>query len=442
MSESDLQRLVSTWVQSSPHARGVAEWLMERAAPRGCLPARLRVDRHPHVECALTSLMSERYITGKPGGARHARLDDYERNEPGEPGALIGALASALGRSVENRLAARTSLQSAVIDILSPSAAEEGLRGCFARQQLKEVASGRGRVWRRARIAGIEATSAQVERYLLLLDHAQRLLDAPGAVERLSDVSRAVAGETHWLRPGSEAWRDLSDDLGAFIQGGGSEATPRTPEERARILRSAGLLEHLTSVAVLLYGRVRLRSEQGAWSWPEEAAAQGMPVWLAAAHLEGRWMEPATSIDRIISVENETSFHDLLRCARASAGAVIVLTAGQANRAVVKALRLLKDACPEAQFKHQGDLDLAGVRILASLQARCGFPIDPEHMDAETHQELRRIASGLPLTEAEAEEVQSTHRRGDLPCRDLLAEIAATRVRFEQEDITSRFYMD
>lgn len=433
MNSEDLERAVRCWIQTCPDAGVAADWLITRAGRGGSLPARMRVDRFPEVERAFTALLSDRYLSGFVGGARYVRLADYEQQELGQAGALLKAVASTTGKRVENRRAAEQELERAIAELLSPFSEAAGICGRFTRRELEAVVQHRGRVWRRAAAAGIGPTADAVRLHLRLLDHVQSLADRPGTIERLADVSRAIAGDTHWLRPGTETWRDLSDDL-CELGTDRETADLRTPEGRAAVLRDAGLVENLTSIAVLVYGPLRLRLKGACWSWLDEAAEQRMPLWLSAAHLEGATFESSRSITRVVSVENETSFHDHLIPAASDGGAVVVLTAGHANRAVIKLLRLLRDAFPQARFVHQGDLDLAGVRILASLCHRCGFEIGAEYMDAVTHRQFRH--RGIALHKREMDDLAAALRVSDLPCRELLAEIHESGLRLEQENIT------
>ena len=96
---------------------------------------------------------------------------------------------------------------------------------------------------------------------------------------------------------------------------------------------------------------------------------------------------------------------------------------------------MMAQACPNAGFYHQGDLDLYGVRILASLAERTGLAIEPMHMDAATHQRFE--ASGMRLTDQQHVEVEHALSDGRLPCRDVLQRIASTGLRIEQEAITA-----
>lgn len=190
-----------------------------------------------------------------------------------------------------------------------------------------------------------------------------------------------------------------------------------------------------TSVAVLAFGRFSLRRSEAEWHWATEAAGQQIPVWLTAQQLANAEVLPAPVIHRVISVENETSFLDLIEYHGGRGDTVLVYTEGHANRAVVALLHLMAEACPNARFYHQGNLDLYGVRILASLVERTGVTIDPMYMDATTHQRFE--ASGIRLTDQQQAEVERAVSDGTLPCQDLLQRIAATSLRIEQETITA-----
>ena len=153
----------------------------------------------------------------------------------------------------------------------------------------------------------------------------------------------------------------------------------------------------------MVYGRFALQLGDRSWNWPEEAARERLPIWLTAIHLKDRCIVPATPITQVVSVENETSFLDLVEQHGDDRGTVLVYTEGQANRAVVALLRLLSDVAPAVEFQHQGDLDVPGVRILASLCDRSGLAIKPVCMGAETH--LQFAATGIRLTELEYKDV-------------------------------------
>lgn len=95
-------------------------------------------------------------------------------------------------------------------------------------------------------------------------------------IERVVHVSRKVAGDTHWLRPRNQVWRDLADDLLGFD----SELAMQlkgldTNEVRSRALAEVEIVENLTSVVVLVFGRFAIKRCAAMFRWPIEAAAEG-----------------------------------------------------------------------------------------------------------------------------------------------------------------------
>lgn len=139
----------------------------------------------------------------------------------------------------------------------------------------------------------------------------------------------------------------------------------------------------------------------------------------------------------MITVENETSMLDLIDQHADDSQLVLVCTAGQANRAVVRLLRMLHEAFPTSTFQHQGDLDLPGVRILRSLRERTKIDIRPSRMDAQTFAQYQQ-SHGITLSHEEQVAVDAALRDTELPCRDLLLAMHRDGKRVEQEAITHR----
>jgi hypothetical protein len=88
---------------------------------------------------------------------------------------------------------------------------------------------------------------------------------------------------------------------------------------------------------------------------------------------------------------------------------IVLCSQGQANWAVVRALRLIAEAAPGIPILHWGDLDRFGVLILRSLHRRSGLRVEPLWMDVET---FRCTAlTGIPLPPGEREEIDSLLRQ-------------------------------
>jgi len=432
----ELARRVGAWLDE-PGAREAAELLMARADRRGALPATLTLPATARVARALGALLSQRFVRLADRGEKtRVFLSEFEQKE-GRPGLLLRALSRALARQPKNRAAERAEREAMLRAHLTPLAAGDGLAAHVCRRELEQIERRRGRLNNLRRQLPLGRAETEITRRLGLLRVAERLMADPGRLERVSEISIEVAGHTHWLRPGGRPWRELADDLLEWDPELCAELEPIVDLQarRAAALHRLGLVENLTSVSVLLFGSLRLRrTDRTEWTWPEEAAAAGLPIWLSAAHLrEVASVTPAgCPVDRVVSVENETSFLDLSRVER---DAALVFTAGQANRAVIQLLVLLARSFPGACFFHQGDLDLPGVRILASLARRTGLSITPERMDAGTL--LRHRVHGIRLTRRERAMIHSALERGALPCRDLLQAMLEADVRVEQEILTA-----
>lgn len=437
MKRDELAPVVRNWLEATPGAVDAAEWLLDRAEAVGEIPKQPTFDVGVPWQDALTSLFSARFVRLSERGRRFTiHFDRWELEQFGESGVLLPVLAEARGRALVSRRHQRQQRQAQLSELLNRYASNEGLPGHVARRELEKLDLMQGRFWSRSSRWSCEETDREVGRYFKLLCHAEGLRRDSSRIERIVHVSRVVAGDTHWLRPHNRIWRDLAEEVLDFDAELKSRLNgPQGREDLTRALAEIGIVENLTSVVVLVYGHFTLRRGGASWSWPEEAARERLPIWLSAVHLKDSQIVPAAAITAVISVENETSFLDLIECHVGDPTFVLVYTEGQANRAVVGLLRLLSDAAPTARFQHQGDLDLPGVRILASLTERTGLRIQPANMDAETHRQFEQY--GIPLTEGEHAEVTRALTEGKLPCQDLLERLATSGKRIEQETITA-----
>jgi len=439
MNDDELRLAVRTWLNTTPEAGRAADWLLDRAEAGGIIPKKPTLDVTVTWQSALASFFSTHFVRLSDRGHKFTvYFDRWELEHFGKSGVLLPVLAKIRGRTLANRKQQRQQRESQIRELLDSFANDNGLPGHVARSELEKLNLRQGRFWSRSSRWSTAETERQLARYFKLLRYAEGLRRDASRIERIVHVSRIVAGDTHWLRPRKRAWRDLAEDILDFdaelktrLNGMGRRET------LASALADIGMVENLTSVLVLVYGHFALQHGAALWNWPIEAASERLPIWLTAVHLKDSCIIPISPITRVISIENETSFLDLIEREGEKPGVVLVYSEGQANRAVVAILRLLSMAAPLAQFEHQGDLDLPGVRILSSLCARTGLLIQPAYMDAETHRRFAKPGIQIDLTDAEHDEVVREVVVDRLPCRDLLEQIAATRVRIEQESITA-----
>lgn len=99
--------------------------------------------------------------------------------------------------------------------------------------------------------------------------------------------------------------------------------------------------------------------------------------------------------DRIITIENLTSFHQW-NC-KTSAKELCIYLGGYHNRVKRQFLIKLCEAYPEAEYCHFGDMDCGGFRIWKDLCLKTGIEFHPLLMDRETY--LKYLEFGRELTE-------------------------------------------
>lgn len=439
-SQSDIATVLRRWLNDTPGAANVADTILRKAESKGRVPAQITcpVAQHP----ALVTFFSDKYVRrGTDPDKCKLLFSRWEADVLRSEAVFLSALATARGRKLRNRRQEKQNRADRIRTGLAPHVGENGLPGLVAQRELELLDQQKGRFWHRSDKWQLDQIGPQIRRYIALLQFVEDLRSEPTRIERIVHASRKVAGDTHWFRPGNQVWRDLAEDELQF------SPLPREMDEvledkerAARALSLVGLVENLTSVTVLVFGRFALLRQGTQWNWATEAAEQQLPIWLSAQHLLDSHVIPNSSIQRVIGVENETSFLDLVELHHNDDETILVYTQGHANRAVVALLRLIAQACPHAMFHHQGDLDLFGVRILASLIERTGLPIEPMYMDVETH--ARFESTALPLTDHEHDEIVQAVTSQQLPCLNLLRRISETRLRIEQEAITVNLARD
>ncbi|REJ65677.1 MAG: DUF2399 domain-containing protein [Planctomycetota bacterium] len=434
-SPSDISTAIRRWLKETPGAGDAADIILRKAESKGIVPAQITCPVAQHA--ALVTFFSDTYVRrGTDPSKCKLLFFRWETEVLGAEAIFLPALAGARGRKLRNRQQEKQDRAERIKGELTPYVPENGLPGLVAKRELKLLDQRKGRFWHRSEKWQLDQIGPQIRRYISLLQFVEDLRCEPTRMERVVHASRHVAGDTHWFRPGNQVWRDLADDELQFNPLPQELSESLTDKERAaRALCLVGLVENLTSVTVLAFGRFALLRQGTRWNWATEAASQHLPVWLSAQHLLNARVRPQTCVQCVISVENETSFLDMIELHHDDAEMILVYTEGHANRAVVALLRLLAQASPDATFRHQGDLDLFGVRILASLIERTGLDIEPMYMDVETHERFEQCA--IPLSDAEQEDIELAISDHGLPCYELLRRITETSLRIEQETITA-----
>ncbi len=183
-------------------------------------------------------------------------------------------------------------------------------------------------------------------------------------------------------------------------------------------LEALGILE--TPRTVLLHGPVRLCRDG---QWVDLNVLSG-PVRLSEDDV-AKAEALDTSATRCLTVENETTFHEL---AKLRSGVLLICTSfpGSATRALLQRL-------PNSlESWHFGDTDPAGFEILRNLRERTGKPFKSLHMHFRADPDSPRLTTG---------EKRTLQRLADCPLmreeRDALRAIlsAGHKGRFEQESL-------
>lgn len=194
-------------------------------------------------------------------------------------------------------------------------------------------------------------------------------------------------------------------------------------------LASAGKIQHLVDVGIiekprscLVHGSLRLFLN-GAWL--DLGALQGASQ-VSAVDI-ARAAKIDTDAARCLTVENETSFHEI---AKLQSGTLLVCTLGYPGSGTIALLRSLPE---QLECAHFGDSDPTGFDILRDLRERTGRVIQSLHMN------FRPAPKAPPLTPNEVRDVKRLLRSrilDSLEKSQLHAMLSAqSKGRFEQESL-------
>jgi hypothetical protein len=139
----------------------------------------------------------------------------------------------------------------------------------------------------------------------------------------------------------------------------------------------------------------------------------------------------ASTAQSVVTVENATSFHELLAVRPPNVLALYI--GGFAGPATLQLLGAVAAACPDAVFYHWGDIDPGGLRILAHLRGHLG-QVKPLAMDVATFEQHRWHAQ--PLTQRDRATLKSLQAQPLLnDCSRLIAHLLESGHKLEQEAV-------
>jgi hypothetical protein len=387
--------------------RGLVGAILDRCDRGGALPRRMtwRCRTREEQEAAVGLLSAAAVRPADDGQA--LRLDlaraDARLREAGWPG-LAEVLYAATGRRPRNLLAAAAALgREAAERALALAGGRTGAAAAFLGAQAARLAACRGELFELARRQGV----AGLEGELALLAGAIELAERNDRPLRLANFARRATGSTKGLRAGDRRYTRVADallrHLPGLADGVDAEAPPEPAARRRLAFERLGIFRNETPIDVLCFGHLVL--EKGGRRLDAAALHRelGEPCRLMLLNLRDARIAEVRA-ERIVSIENETTFNDYVEWVHAGGRAeIVLLSEGQANWAVVRLLRMLAGAAPDLPLVHWGDLDRYGVLILRSLRRRSGLPVEPWLMDVPTFE--RFADAGLPLPDGEREEI-------------------------------------
>jgi hypothetical protein len=200
-----------------------------------------------------------------------------------------------------------------------------------------------------------------------------------------------------------------------------------TPDEA---LRELGLVPNPTHV--YLYGPWRLITGEGQIvTMHAFYPAAGVPA-LMTARLQSVAVDTA-AVDRVVCVENLTTFYELIRYERARLAALCLW--GNPAPAVRHLLACLAGTLPaEVPLQVWADLDWGGLNILESLRRTVSPRFEPYRMDIATFEAHLRWAR--PLTDRDRERLARSLGHAALSdLRPLVEHLLAQGLKLEQEAI-------
>jgi hypothetical protein len=418
--------------------RAVVTAILDRCDRQGTLAGRMALRCGADEQEAAVRLLSAAAVRPARGGRLAVRLDlsraDDRLRADGVTG-LADVLYAAAGRVPRNVAAESAVLGDGAARLASALAAERtGAAAAFLRHQAERLVACRGELFELARREGL----ARLGDELTILARSIEVAELNDRPMRLANFARRATGSTKGVRVGDRRYARVPDALLRWVPGLAERVAAEgvsEPADRRRLgLECLGIFRNETPIDVLCYGRVVLEKAGRRVDTVALHAELGEPCRLLLLNLRGARVVEVQA-ERVVTIENETTFNDYVDWVRARGRReVVLLSEGQANWAVVRFLRMLADAAPSLPMVHWGDMDRFGVLILRSLRRRTGLTIEPWWMDVATF--TRFAAAGLPLPEGERDEIRALLAASSADaCADLLEAIRDAGRWVEQETV-------
>lgn len=268
--------------------------------------------------------------------------------------------------------------------------------------------------WRRgAKVRGTGPEDVEAWRYAVaVVSHCRAQVATDVAVRRLS---AQLTGD-------SKRVEQLSAPIDVLIQG--EVAAPvRDPED---VFNELGLVKFPPTF--LISGALQVRV--GDQHVPIDAPYLGFPPSAITAFAS------CETVAVLLTVENLTTFHELVGQRQHMPAAVLLYTGGMPSPSWKRVYRLLLTSLPvEARVFHWGDIDAGGFRIadhLAACAGEVGRRVELHAMSPDVER-LDSVSSRRALADAEASMIEKLCARWnwDAPARW----VSAHRIAVEQESL-------
>ena len=247
------------------------------------------------------------------------------------------------------------------------------------------------------------------ERQLELIRYVAYALDqlpGPGMSERLALFAQRTSGDPHMLDADRAAGRlflyaltDLSKDAAGSISAssdtddgdfGESGEVPKDREQVVRLYTDVGLLVDTISSSVAVFNLAEAVYADGTPDPLVQAAGERVLLLPLRQVLE--WQSAVPTHTHIYVFENPQVFEEVIAGVSHRSDNVpyrplptLVCTSGWPSAAALKLLQMFVDQSPDNRLYYNGDFDLKGLQIAASLMARYAGRCYPWRFDVESY---------------------------------------------------------
>lgn len=254
-----------------------------------------------------------------------------------------------------------------------------------------------------------------------------------GLNELLRDKEKEIS-KRHWsiqLYNDSKRWEALEGKIINVIK---KEIYPQYDGlESGTILGEFGVIEN--PKAIDIFGNCIMSKNGKKIDFSIDVNGVGMyPSFFRNCEID------SLEVDRVVTIENKTSYHDyLIHLQNNKKNELVIYLGGYHNHIRTVILQKLNEFIKRNNltipFLHWGDIDLGGLSILINLRNKTGIPFQPLFMDVETF--TTNIQSGKEIKDRsylkKLQELLNNESFREF--NSLINEIIQAKVRLEQECI-------